>query len=80
MLDSNKDALNRIALDPVQSEALFKKAFHMSTNILALSDYETGLLIDVNQPFLDTLGLDRDEAIGHTFKEIGLDEDRKSVV
>jgi len=55
-----------------QSEEKFKKSFELSTRMMAISDFETGKYIDVNELFLETTGFARDEVIGKTSIELGL--------
>jgi len=56
------------------SEEKFSKAFHINSNLTAISEFETGKYIDVNQKFLDTFQLKRDEVIGRTSVELNLFE------
>jgi len=55
-----------------QSEEKFKKSFELSTRMMAISNFETGKYIDVNELFLETTGFTRDEVIGKTSIELGL--------
>jgi len=54
------------------SEEKFSKAFHLSTSMTAISDYDTGIFIDVNKVFLETLGFTKDEVIGKSSIELKL--------
>jgi PAS domain S-box-containing protein len=48
------------------SEQKFSSAFQANSAMMAISDYETGRYIDVNNAFLETMGYSRDEIIGNT--------------
>lgn len=48
------------------SEERFSKAFHNNASLMAISAVETGKYIEVNQKFLDTFHLKREEVIGKT--------------
>ena len=52
------------------SEERFSKAFHMGTVMMAISTYREGRFIDVNQAFLQGLGVTREEVIGRTSTEL----------
>jgi PAS domain S-box-containing protein len=54
------------------SEEKFSKAFSIDANLLAISEYDTGKYIDVNQRFLDTFRLTREEVIGKTSVELNI--------
>lgn len=54
------------------SEERLRKVFQENMSLMAISDVETGLLFDVNQQFLETLGYTRDEVVGRSSKELGL--------
>jgi PAS domain-containing protein len=47
-------------------------AFQSASQIMALMNMKTGLLIDVNEAFLKILGYTRKEVLGKTSDEIGL--------
>ncbi len=58
------------------SEEKYAKMFNTSPAMVTLSEYDTGILVDVNEAFCRTLGFTRDEVIGHASTEIiGLDTD-----
>lgn len=61
---------------------LFEAVFRLNSSLMALSDPETGRFIDVNQAFLETLGLTRDEVVGRTSVDLGLvpDEARRRAI
>ena len=51
---------------------IFKRAFHSTSQLMAVSNLETGVYEDVNEAFLKTLGYERDDIIGKTSQEIQL--------
>ncbi len=60
------------------SEEKFSKAFHTTPVMMTLEDAE-GRLVEVNNAFLETLGYEREEVIGHRpfeFNLIPIPEDR----
>ncbi len=71
-ISRNTTAWIRANQQLVQSEEKFKKSFELSTRMMAISDFETGRYIDVNELFLETTGYTRDEVIGKTSIELGL--------
>lgn len=48
------------------SEEKFSKAFHSNSASMAISSYEDGIFIDVNDTYVSTMGYSRDELIGKT--------------
>lgn len=54
------------------SEEKFSKAFHTSPALMAISELGSDRFIEVNDMFLEVLGYQRDEIIGHTSAELGL--------
>lgn len=54
------------------SEEKFSKAFHSNSALMALSRFEDGEYLDVNEAFLGTLGFSRDEVIGRTSAQLDL--------
>ncbi len=54
------------------SEEKFAKTFHASAAAMALSSYDDGRLIDVNDAFLSVLGYSREEVIGKTTSELNI--------
>ncbi len=54
------------------SEERFSKAFNNSATIMAISVFDTGKFIEVNQIFLDTFNLKRDDVIGKTSIELNI--------
>ncbi|MBM3420259.1 MAG: PAS domain S-box protein [Bacteroidetes bacterium] len=51
---------------------IFRKAFHSTSQLMAVSNLETGVYEDVNEAFLKTLGFKREEVVGKTSQEIQL--------
>ncbi len=54
------------------SEEQFVKAFNQCPFMMTISTLEEGRYIEINEPFLKTLGLRKDEAIGLTFRETNI--------
>jgi PAS domain S-box-containing protein len=48
------------------------RAFHTTSQMLALSKLNTGAFVNVNKAFLDILGYSKEEVIGQTPQDIGL--------
>ena len=57
------------------SEEKFSGAFHSAPALMAISTLTDGRYIDVNDVFLTTLGLTREEVIGRTSTELGVLDD-----
>ncbi len=55
-----------------QSEARFSAVFRASPTAIGISEFPDGPFVEVNDTFLDTFGLLRQEVIGHTSAELGL--------
>jgi len=55
-----------------KSEQKFATAFHSSSAMMAISDFDSGNYIDVNTAFLNATGYTRDEIIELTNKKLGL--------
>jgi PAS domain S-box-containing protein len=55
-----------------ESEERFSKAFHSNPAPMAVTDIETGRVIDINTKWLQTLGYTREEIIGRTTVELGI--------
>jgi PAS domain S-box-containing protein len=53
-----------------QSEEKFAKAFRVSPNALAITELESGILVDANDAFFATFGYTREEALGRTGAEL----------
>jgi PAS domain S-box-containing protein len=54
------------------SEERFSKAFHMGVVMMAISTHRDGRFIDVNQAFLQGIGVTREEVIGRTSTELSI--------
>lgn len=54
------------------SEQKFSSAFKVNSALMAISNFESGIFIDVNQAFLEILGFERNEVIGKTNAECDL--------
>lgn len=63
---------NEVAL--MLAEERFSKAFHSSPHLMVIHRESDNRCIDVNQRFLSVMGLSRQEVIGRTPLEIGLDK------
>jgi PAS domain S-box-containing protein len=50
----------------------FNKLFYSNPNYLTLHDYQDEKILEVNETFLKTFGFTKEEVIGKTFKDIGL--------
>jgi len=59
------------------SEEKFSKTFHSNSTPMALSYFETGAFIDVNDAFLETVGYSREEVIGKSSIELKIFPDYK---
>jgi PAS domain S-box-containing protein len=55
-----------------ESEELFSMAFKVSADMMALTRYSDGRIIDINEKWITAIGLSREEAIGRTAQELGL--------
>ena len=58
-----------------ESEEKFSKAFHTSPDVIAITDLETGGYLDVNMAHEKTYGIKREEAIGRSPLELGIQKD-----
>lgn len=54
------------------SEQKFATAFHFNSAMMAISYFEGGQYVDVNNTFTDTMGYSREEMLGKTNAEMGL--------
>ncbi|NQT11306.1 MAG: PAS domain S-box protein [Planctomycetes bacterium] len=54
-----------------ESEDRFFKAFYANATACAISELESGHIVEVNQAFLKLTGYARDEVVGHTPVELG---------
>ncbi|HSO77100.1 MAG TPA: PAS domain S-box protein [Bacteroidales bacterium] len=67
--DKMKDESQRVESPSYEIPAL---AFNSTNQLITLSTLETGVYVEVNQAFLDTLGYKREEIIGKTSDDIQL--------
>lgn len=67
--------LSRNQSDLALSEAKFREVFDNCLALMAISEIETGRIIDVNREFLKTLGYSAEEVMNKTAKELNLYED-----
>ncbi len=54
------------------------KAFHHAPQLMAISNLETGVYLDVNESFLQTLGYDKSEVVGRTSDDVLVFSDMES--
>jgi len=59
------------------SEEKFSKAFQSNSALMAISGFENGIFVDVNDAFIKTLGYSKDEIIGKTSRDLNLFSDKK---
>ena len=55
-----------------ESEEKFSTVFRVNPSMEAITDLKTGILIDVNETFLNVTGFSRDEVVGKTSPEAGI--------
>lgn len=55
-----------------QSEEKFSRAFRASPDAMVINTLDEGRFVDVNDSFLEMVGYERDEVIGHTLDELPL--------
>ncbi len=55
-----------------RSEEKFSRVFHANPALIAVSTFDEGCFVDVNEAFLTTLGYDRDQVIGRSSAELEL--------
>jgi two-component system cell cycle sensor histidine kinase/response regulator CckA len=54
------------------SEQKFSKIFHNSSNAIAITEFETGKIVDVNETWVKASGITRVEAVGRKAYELGI--------
>ncbi len=54
------------------SEEKFSKAFNTKAVMMAITSFDNGRYIDVNEAFIQTTGLKRDKVIGYSSKHLGI--------
>ncbi|MBI4912318.1 MAG: PAS domain S-box protein [Acidobacteria bacterium] len=67
----------------VHSEEKFARAFHGSPDALLITRLKDGVLLDVNEGFLEVTGWKREEAVGRSTADLGLwvhPEDRQRLI
>ncbi len=64
---SEREEINALL---AESEEKFSKAFHTSPQLMAFTDITSHIYLDVNQSFLQTLGYQREEVVGHSSAEL----------
>jgi diguanylate cyclase (GGDEF)-like protein/PAS domain S-box-containing protein len=65
------------------SEARYRTAFQTSLNAVEINRLSDGMCVDVNKPFLDIMGYERDEVVGHTSLELNIwanESDRQNLI
>ncbi len=65
-------ARKRVEEDLSKANDRFLKAFYAGPCMSSIADLETGELIDVNDVWLDTFGLRREQAVGKTRDQLGI--------
>jgi PAS domain S-box-containing protein len=81
---TDRDITERIKAQEIlaKSERKFSSTFHLNPNSMAISEVETGKLVDVNQSFISWTGFSREEAIGKSAVELQIwvdPEDRERI-
>lgn len=56
----------RTAAKKQQAEEKFAKAFYSAPNLMAITVPEDGMIVDINDAYLNVLGYTREECVGHT--------------
>ncbi len=74
-----RDITDRIRAEEAlkESESKFSKAFQSNTSMMALSTFEEGRLLNVNDEFLSVLGYTQGEVIGKTASQLGFYADSR---
>jgi two-component system cell cycle sensor histidine kinase/response regulator CckA len=85
VMASVRDIDNRKRMEAAlhESEQLFETIFNSTSTMLAFTDRTKGRIIDVNEAWLQTMGMQRRQVIGLTGKDLGLwanMDDRKRVL
>lgn len=66
------DELGAARAEAIESEERFSKVYQSSPALVSISTVDDATIMDVNKAWLDTLGYERDEAIGHTPFELNM--------
>jgi diguanylate cyclase (GGDEF)-like protein/PAS domain S-box-containing protein len=61
------------------SEERHRIAFQASANIVAMVRLDDGVILDANKAFLETLGYEQREAIGHSWQDLGFLADAREM-
>lgn len=62
----------KVEQELLDSEMKFQKAFRNSPNLMLISTVAKGLILDINDKFVSTLNVKREDIIGKTTAELGL--------
>src|SRR5476651_1348916 len=54
-----------------ESQDKFAQAFHASADAVAIADFPSGIITEVNDAYCRLFGLTREEAMGHSGGELG---------
>ncbi len=74
-LDITQSALAQRQL--LESEALFRTAFHTNPDSININRMKDGIFIDINDSFTQLTGYSQDEVMGKTSRDINIWSDRK---
>jgi diguanylate cyclase (GGDEF)-like protein/PAS domain S-box-containing protein len=67
-----RDRLATAASELRLSEERYRTVFQTCPDSVQITQFSSGIIVDVNQAFLDATGFERDEVIGHTSEELGI--------
>ncbi|HPF02880.1 MAG TPA: PAS domain S-box protein [Bacteroidales bacterium] len=67
-----KDLYAKLSENRNSSDKMILEAFHYADHLMVLSRADSGVIFNVNDAFLKTLGYSREEVIGRTPEDIGL--------
>lgn len=70
-------SISRDITEQKEAEERFAKAFHMNPSIMAITSVKDGTYIDVNDAFAKSVGLCREDIIGHSIDKIQLWQDEE---
>lgn len=71
-------ARHEAEIELTKAKLLFERAFRDNPSLMAISEPETGRLIDVNNTWLKRMGLRHEEMCGKTTVELGLFPDKEA--
>jgi PAS domain S-box-containing protein len=69
-LKDKKSSIQTDEINPETAKEMAFRAFHKAPQLMAINTLETGVYVDVNDAFLNTLGYSKKEVIGHTSDDI----------